>query len=165
MAARAVALLNFIRTKSVFKSMGKHASMESMLATSFHRASATVYFVYSLWAVAAIVNGIPSIIEANGIDVQTAYSIATLLLAAPACFGATFWPLFARLEAYAGSGFVGLILFYLVTLIWDWAAGDGSITGVIIIASILVIPASRLVIIVVFLIRQAKADEERPRSN
>ena len=165
MGRRAVALLNFIRTKSVFNPMGNHASMESMLATSFHRASATVYFVYTLWAAAAIVNGIPSIIEANGIDVQTAYSIATLLLAAPACFGATFWPLFARLEAYAGSGFVGLILFYLATLLWDWITGDGSITGVIIIASILVIPASRLVIIVVFLIRQAKANDQRPEND
>lgn len=146
--------------KSVFLPLPKGSSMESMLAAYFHRASATIYFVYCIWSVVAIVLGIPSLIAANGEQWQTIFSISVLIFAAPSCFGATFWPSFARLEAFAGSAFVGLILLYIGFLTSNAIHGLGPWAGVILITSVLVLPGCRVIIVCVFLLRQARSRKE-----
>ena len=136
--------------------------MEAILASLFHRASATIYACYVVWSIVAIFNGIPSLVAANGSQWQVLFSIAVAITATPAMFGATFWPLFARLEAFAGSAFVGLILLYIGFLVANQLAGvgTGSWAGVFLIMSILVIPGCRCVVVIVFLMRQA-AERDR----
>lgn len=148
--------------RSVFEPVGKGASMEAILASLFHRASATIYFLYVVWAAISIPAGIPSLIAARGTDWQVLFSIAILIATVPACFGAIFWPSFARLEAFMGTAFVGLIILYIGWLVANQVTGVGQGTwaGVFLISSILVMPTCRCVVVIIFLIRQA---EERER--
>lgn len=143
--------------KSVFVPLPKASSMESMLATYFHRASSTIYLVYTLWSITSVIYGIPSLIMANGEQWQILFSISVLLFTAPATFGATFWPSFARLEAFAGSGFVGLMLLYEGFLVNNALKdlGPASWSAPVLIFSIFIIPLCRVIIVFVFLTRQA----------
>lgn len=157
MKTRVLSKLKWLISKSVFAPIGKGAAMEAILAALFHRASATIYMLYGLWAIIGSIYGVPSLIAANGVEWQTLFSIAVAISAAPACFGATFWPSFARMEAFAGTFFVGLILLYMGFLIANQVnqIGTGSWSGVFLIASILVIPTCRCVVVIIFLLRQA----------
>jgi hypothetical protein len=150
----------------VFARIGKGASMEAILAALFHRASATIYLGYSLWSIAAVFYGIPTLIEARGTDWQVLFSIAVALFSVPACFGATFWPSFARLEAFAGTGFVGLILLYIFYIVVSVVGGIGPSTwaSVPLIGTILIIPTCRSFIVIMFLVLQAKEREARYQS-
>src|SRR5690606_4666668 len=105
-----------IYNKSVFRRLPEASSMETILSIMLHRLSATLYLIYALWAVISIVKGVPSLIAANGEEWQVMFSIAVLLFAAPSCFGATFWPSYARLELYAGAGFTTLLAIYMFFL-------------------------------------------------
>lgn len=157
-----VAVAKTVLDKSVFAHIGKGASMETILAAMFHRASATIYLCYFIWSVVAVFNGIPSLQQANGTQWQTIFSIAVALTAAPATFGATFWPYFARLESFAGSAFVGLIFLYVGFLVAHQLSGDnGGWAGVIVVASLVVIPACRCIVVILFLMRQAAQREAR----
>lgn len=158
-------VLDFLKKRvlgrSVFAPIGKGASMEAILAALFHRASATIYLMYSLWSIVAIFYGIPSLVAARGTDWQVLFSIGVVICAAPACFGATFWPNFARLEAYAGCAFVGLMILYVALLIGNQLndVGTGSWSGVFLIVSLMIIPACRCIVVIIFLMRQAAARE------
>lgn len=132
--------------------------MEVILVALFHRASATLYAIYAAWAVIAFSTGIPSLVAANGQLWQVIFSGLTLITAAPACFGATFWPVFARLEALAGSSFVGLIAVYTATIFYAAVIGEGPWAGVVIILSVLVMPLCRTIVVIVLLLRQSKED-------
>lgn len=147
---------------SVFRRLPKGSSMEHVLSIMFHRLSATLYAIYCAWAVVSIIDGIPSLVAANGSQWQVIFSSAVLIFAAPSAFGATFWPLFARLELYAGLAFTTLLVLYLTYLLGSVLFGDGSWAGVVIIASVLVVPACRFAIVVMFLLQQA---ETRHRGN
>lgn len=147
--------------KSVFLPMPKGSSMESILAIMFHRVSATLYFIYTAWAIVATLTGIPSLIEARGAQWQVIFSLSVLIFSAPSCFGATFWPSFARMELFAGLGFSVLIGIYTLVLAGNALFGLGPWAGVIIISSVAVVPICRVVIVIIFLIRQA--DERKAK--
>lgn len=140
----------------MFRPLPSGASMECVLSTMFHRLSATLYLIYSLWALIAIIDGIPSLIRANGEDWQMLFSIAVLLFAAPSCFGATFWPSFARLELFAGAAFTTLLVIYILFVAGNALFGEGSWAGAAIVASVIVVPASRFAIVTRFLLSQAE---------
>lgn len=123
----------------------------------FHRGTAVLYFVYIAWAVASIIGGIPTLIQAQGDTFQLLFSSLVLICTLPACIGATFFPLFARLELYAGVAFVSLMVVYLYFLIQRAISGE-SVIGVsaVVTVSYIVIPLFRSLIIYLFLLRQAK---------
>jgi len=159
-----VTLLRRVIGRSVFLPMDKKASMETILSIMFHRLSATLYFIYAVWAVVAVINGIPSLVAANGEQWQTIFSIAVFIFAVPSCFGATFWPSFARLELFAGAAFTTLLAIYIFFLVGNALFNGGSWSGFVIIASVMVVPLSRLIIVILFLVKQAderKAHQER----
>jgi hypothetical protein len=130
--------------------------MEAILAVMFHRLSASLYLIYCVWAVFAIVDGIPSLVSANGQQWQTLFSMAVLIFAAPSCFGATFWPSFARLELFAGAAFTTLLGIYIFYIIGNALFGGGSWAAVVIISSVVIVPLARLAIVILFLLRQAE---------
>lgn len=154
-------IFNAIRERSVFKKLDKDVPMADLLAAMFHGMSATIYAIYVFWAIVALVFGIPNLIAANGDVWQNVFSALCLVIAAPACFGATFWPSFARLEALAGSSFIGLIVLYIGTLISNVITHTGSASwaDVVIISSVLVMPICRTIIVLVLLIRQAAKEK------
>lgn len=153
-------MIRSLFNKSVFRRMDKGSSMDTVLSTMFHRLSATLYLIYCVWAVVSIVVGIPSLIQANGEEWQTLFSIAVLALAAPSCFGATFWPSFARMELFAGAMFTSLLCIYVFFLVLGALSGGGSWAGVLIVSSVLVVPAFRFAIVMLFLFKQAEEREE-----
>lgn len=150
-----------IINKSVFKRLPKGASMEMTLAIYFHRLSATLYFIYSVWAVIAIFGGIPSLVQANGEQWQVIFSMAALVCTAPATFGATFWPSFARLEMFSGVAFAMLMALYVLVLLRSALFEGGPWAAVVIISSVGVMPICRDVIVVKFLLDQVEDRKRR----
>lgn len=159
--ARAVDYLQRVIGRSVFLPIAKGSTMESILSVMFHRVSATLYFAYSVWAVVSVIAGIPSLIAANGEQWQTIFSIAVLICALPSCFGATFWPSFARLELFAGAAFSTLLAIYLFYLTGNALFNGGAWAGVVLLTTVLVVPFCRLIIIIMFLLRQAEDRKKR----
>jgi hypothetical protein len=147
---------------SVFKPLSKGTAMDSILTAMFHRLSATLYLIYCIWAVVAVIDGIPSLAQANGEQWQTLFSMAVFVFAAPSCFGATFWPNFARLELFAGAGFTTLLGVYVFFLLGNAVFNGSPLSYAVILTSVLVVPLARLIIVVMFLLRQA---EERREMN
>ena len=148
-------------TRSVFRRLPRGSSMDSVLAMMFHRLSATLYFIYAVWAVVAVIAGIPSLVTANGTQWQTLFSIAVFIFALPSCIGATFWPTFARLELYSGVLFTTLLFIYIFFLVGNALYHEGSWSGLVIIASVLVVPLVRLLIVCMFLLEQTNERKER----
>ena len=142
--------------RSVFKPNPKGAAMDTILTSMFHRLSATLYLIYCIWAVISTIDGIPSLARANGEQWQTLFSMAVFIFAAPSCFGATFWPSFARLELFAGAAFTTLLGIYIFFLFGNAIFHGGAWSGVVVIGSVLVVPLARLIIVIVFLLRQAE---------
>lgn len=141
---------------SVFKRLSEGSAMSDRIAAYFHRASAIIYFIYSMWAILALIDGIPSLILAQGQDWQLLFSAVALVFTGPAAFGATFFPKYARTEMASGLLFVGLMLLYVGILVYSAIYLDGSWAGATIISSILVIPVFRVMVVIILLLEQAK---------
>lgn len=147
-----------ILSQSVFRKIPKGAQMDTILATLFHRSAATLYFIYALWATFALVFSVIPVTQGLGaFSGQLVFPLLVFATSAPACFGATFWPNMARLELFSGSGFVMGILIYLFFVFQETVLRAGNWAGFIVLLSILVIPAARTAIVIVFLLRQAEA--------
>ena len=153
--------LKSIFARSVFRPIPRNAPMNDILAVLFHRLAASVYLIYTLWAIVSIIDGLPSIIRERGDTFQLAFSILVLLTTGPSCLGATFWPLLARIELFFGSSFVGLLILYLYFLVQNALYNTGSWPGFILIWSIIILPACRTVIVVILLLRQAKEGKKK----
>lgn len=145
---------------SVFRPLAQGTAMDSILTAMFHRLSATLYLIYCIWAVVAIIDGIPSLAQANGEQWQTLFYMAVLVFAAPSCFGATFWPNFARLELFAGAGFTTLLAVYVFFLLGNAFFSGDALSYAVIVTSVLVVPLARLIIVIMFLLRQAEERKE-----
>jgi undecaprenyl pyrophosphate phosphatase UppP len=142
--------------RSVFKPLPKDQEMNSLLTVAFHRSAATLYMLYFLWGVASTVKGAPSLVQTNGQTWTTIFAVLIILTTAPACFGATFWPNYARLELFAGSSVSVLLAIYVVVLGYNAILGNNTWASVFLTLSILVIPTVRTVVVYLFLIRQAE---------
>ena len=155
-----------LRAKTVFRKEPVVTTMSDIIAILFHRSAATLYLIYALYAVVAIGVGIPTLTSAFGDFVQLAFSFFVLVCTAPACFGATFFPKYARLELYAGAGFVALIFFiYMIPLLVAGVMGDlPKFAQLVLVSSILVVPVARCVFVYITLIHQAeeRTNGERP---
>lgn len=149
-----------VLSKSVFRRIPHGTPMNDILAVLSHRFAATVYLIYAVWAVVSIITGIPSISREAGITFQLILSSLVLIIAGPACIGATFWPILARLELFFSSGFIGLLGLYLYFAINNVLTNNGSWAGSILVLSFIVLPAYRVAIITVLLLRQAREEKE-----
>jgi len=141
---------------SVFRKMPDDFTMSDVFAALFHRLAATTYLIYSTWAIMVIFNGVPSLVRQQGDQWTTIFAAFVLLLAAPACIGATFFPQMARTELFSGAGFVALMAVYFYLLIADIITRGGGFAGIMLLLSVVVMPLARTAIIVYFLLRQAK---------
>ena len=133
--------------------------MNDILAVLFHRLAATLYLLYSLWAIVSIITGIPSISRLQGDTFQLIFSSVVLITTAPACVGATFWPILARLELFFSSGFIGLLLLYMYFVIYNILFSHGSWAGSLLVVGYIVLPICRVVIITILLLRQAREEK------
>lgn len=145
-----------VYTASVFRKMPDDFTMSDVFATLFHRLAATTYLIYSFWAISVLIDGVPSLVRQQGDQWTAIFAAFVLVLTAPACFGATFFPQAARTELFAGAGFVALMAFYYYFLIVDVVTRSGSVAGIVILSSVVVMPIARTVIIIYFLLKQAK---------
>lgn len=144
-------MIRNIFNKSVFRPIERGSSMDSILATLFHRGSATLYLMSTLWGVAFLLSG------RNFPDLWSLFLPVAVIVAAPiACLGATFWPIFARLEMVAGSSFVGLVVVYTLFTTWRAIVGFTPWSGVFVLLAMLVFPVARVAVICVFLLRQVR---------
>lgn len=165
MANRGVALVHHLVDLSIFRPlpvspMGTGMSMNDILAILFHRAAATMYFIYALWGLFSLILGLPTLNSIDGLDWQLVFSAAVLLTAIPAGLGCVFWPAMARTELYAGSSFVaGMLIYMYFTLQNLFTNNGGSWTSLILLLSIIVVPAARTVVITIFLLVQARAEK------
>ena len=150
-----------IVTHSVFRRLKPGMPMDHILAMLFHRAAATMYFIYMLWALFALTFGIVPITEGVGAIIgRIIFPVIVLISSSLAAFGATFWPNMARLELFAGSAFGMGLMVYLYFVFMRILEGEGSWAGFIILLSILVVPVARTAIIIIFLLRQAHPERE-----
>lgn len=153
--------IRFLYDISVFKPlrMSEIIGAEKVLVALFHRSAATIYALYSLWGVAATIGGIPSIAETTGAGWQLAFSSVVALVSIPCAIGATWFPKTGRLEMFAASSLVGLLLVYFCILNYRGVAEDSISTSItsILIFSLCVIPAAR----VAFVFRYLQESEKR----
>ena len=136
--------------------------MDSVLATMFHRVSAMMYLGFAIWASVSMLYFMPDLLGPGEQGFRAILAIGVFLMSVVACFGATFWPSFARLEAFFGAGLVGVLVAYVWDVVEDALAGLDTwrvVSGVMIF---LIVPTARLVIVTLFLIRQAKVREILP---
>lgn len=157
--------MNWIKSlvgKSVFRKMPPEYTMSDIFATLFHRMAATLYLVYSGWAVLVLLDGVPSLVQQQGEGWTALFATFVLLTTAPACFGATFFPKAARTELFAGLAFALLLLIYYYFLIQNILSGTGSIAGFELLTSVIVMPVCRTAIITYFLVKQAEARRQQP---
>lgn len=148
-------LVQRIYRASVFAPITRELVGVRLMVTLFHRGTATLYLGYTLWAIASGLFGIPSLQQAQGDVWQVGFSFLVLLVCAPAAIGATFFPRLARLEMFAASSFVGLLLFYIGTLVvTGFEAGDAgrSITSIL-IGTVAIFPAIRVAFIYFTLVK------------
>lgn len=146
--------------RSVFRPLPHGTPMNDILAMLSHRFAATVYMLYAVWAIVSIITGIPTIVNEAGISFQIIFSSVVLIIAGPACIGATFWPVLARLELFFSSGFLGLLALYMYFVINNVVNNGGSWAGTILILTYMALPAYRVAIITVLLLRQAREEKE-----
>jgi len=130
------------------------------LAVLFHRTAATLYFLYAIWGLTTTWSGIPTLIEANGDIWQFFFSFGVFLICVPACIGATFFPHTARLELFTGSGFIAAIIVFMAFQLSSAFQDIAHFGGFALLATILVVPLSRGIMIYRTLIKQAKDNEE-----
>lgn len=145
--------------KSVFNQSTKRMSMDAALAVMFHRVSATMYLAFVVWGAVSLLYFIPGFVHSEACQWRVFFALVVIAAAAPACFGATFWPAYARLEAFFGSALVGGIIAYAVAVMLDVVSGTDTWRTVAAIGVFLVLPLARLAIVMMFLIRQAKDQE------
>jgi hypothetical protein len=153
--SRPVKLLERIYRASVFAPITRELVGVRLMATLFHRGTATLYLGYTIWAIASAIFGIPSLQQTQGEIWQVGFSLLVFIACAPAAVGATFFPRLARLEMFAAASFVGLILFYVIELaVTGLASGDaGRPISAILIGTVMIFPAIRVVFIYFTLIR------------
>lgn len=152
-------VLRRIYKASVFSPITRELVGVRLLVTLFHRGMAVLYFLFAVWGVASAVFGIPSLQQSQGHLWQFVYSLLVFAAAAPAMIGSTFFPRLARLEMYASSSFVSLIVFYIAQLfIGGVLSGDASrpITSIL-IATIAVFPILDVVFIYLTLVKGEQA--------
>lgn len=141
---------------SVFKPirMSEIIGADKVLVALFHRSAATIYALYSMWGVAATIGGIPSIAETAGAGWQLAFSSVVALISIPCAVGATWFPKTGRLEMFAASSMVALLLVYFCILNYRGIAeGTPSINITsILIFSLCVIPAARVAFVYRYLL-------------
>lgn len=148
--------------RSVFHGSTRGASMDSILATMFHRVSATMYLGFAAWAVVSAIYFMPDLLGSGEQGFRAILAIGVLVVSLPACFGATFWPSLARMEAFFGAGLVGVLIAYLWDVVEDAFAGHDSWRTVTTVLIFLIVPMTRWSIVVLFLVRQAKVREILP---
>jgi hypothetical protein len=151
--------LKTIVTHSVFRRLLPGTPMDTVLATLFHRSAATMYGIYTLWAIVAFITGIIPIIDGFGTLIgRVIFPALILITAALSGIGASFWPNMARLELFAGSSFVMALIIYIVYIGARVVSGESgsSWAGFIIATSYLVIPTARTVLVIILLLRQAE---------
>jgi hypothetical protein len=148
-------LIERIYRASVFAPITRELVGVRLMATLFHRGSATLYLGYAIWGIASAIFGIPSLIETHGHLWQIGFSFLVFMACAPAAVGATFFPKLARLEMFMASAFVGLIVLYIGTLIVSGIVGHdpGRPISAILIGTVLIFPAIRVIFIYYALIK------------
>jgi hypothetical protein len=142
---------------SVFRKMPPDYSMSDIFAALFHRLAATLYLIYSVWAVDVILRGVSSLVAQQGDQWTSIFAAFVLLTTGPACLGASFFPKLANLELYSGGAFIALMAVYYFFLVRNTIETGGSEAGVILLMSIIVMPLARTLIIMYFLVKQAEA--------
>lgn len=150
-------------TASVFSKVDPpHTSPNDILASLFHRSSATLYFIYALWGIVSFYDLIPTLFMNNGQFFSQFFSLIVAITAGLAAVGAAYFPRTGRMEMYAGLAVVGLITFYVVSL---FLAGLGELPGRIPAAiygtSHLVVPIARTVFVYKTLVHVARPRETK----
>lgn len=148
-------MINSIFRRSVFHSTPPSYAMSDLISTLFHRMAATVYLIYSAWAAVAIWGGIPALTSLAGIQWATIFAAIFLSSTALACLGATFFPALARLELYAGAAFSALLIVYFLFTFIAALFNGGSGTAPLFVLGVAVLPVTRTLMILYFLLKQA----------
>lgn len=146
---------------TVFEPLEDDWKPDKVLAVLFHRAAATLYLIYFLWGVSAIIGRIPSLVEAQGDLFQTVFSALTAIVSILAFFGALQFPNRARLEMYSAASLATLVFVYGIFLAITFFDGFSPTYGPAFLLSLsyLVIPLSRVVFIYVTFVKQAGGSE------
>lgn len=146
-------IIDLKRHKTVFHRIPGH-NMSDTFAIVFHRLAVVVYGIYASWGLAAFFTSTPTL-NTSDASWTMLFPIFVFLTAAPAGVGAMFFPMAARVELFAGSGFVALMLVYIFFALQAALSGAGLWSSVVLILSVLVMPICRTAMIVFFLILQA----------
>jgi hypothetical protein len=134
---------------SVFKRMPRETTPSEALVTFFHRAAATKYLIIALWGVMAAFFGINTFVIIWDRPIQIVYSLVVAVMASLACVGATFYPRFMKLELFAGSGTLVLLVFYTLAVAYRFFfLHDPLVAAFTVLAlGILILPGCRTVFI------------------
>jgi len=140
---------------TVFNPMDKNATANEVMAVILHRTAFSVYSIFTLWGILAAIDAIPHIGQGNPYVNFFGFFVAPI--AATAAFGALYFPRHGRLEMYAASALVPLIVAYLIFISGNAFAGDiDAIRNLVLNSAHLVLPSAKVVYIYKTLIKNAE---------
>jgi len=128
-------------------------SSNQVLAVSYHRTAATTYFVYLVW-------GILSSVDDD--HYQDWFPFLIVVASFLAFIGANCFPSTGRIELFAASALTVLILtFIMLTLVHAVTVHPGTWSANLVLdASFLIIPVSRISFIIRQLLREASRSKK-----
>ena len=151
--------LRKLRAKSIFRPL-QDAYDDKILAILFHRSAFTLYFIYLWWGFTSLIGIIPQHALAQGSFLQQVFSASIMLVSGSAMLGSAFFPHTGRLEMFAGSAFVALFTYYIITNGINSVAAPGddpyALGRFIYGGSHLVVPVARTIYIYLTLIKVAR---------
>lgn len=140
---------------TVFNPIGVDWRSDKVLAVLFHRSAVTLYLIYFLWAVVALIASSPILIVGQSDLVSYLLSLFILPIASLCTIGALYFPRMARLEMYSAGSLASLVVIYEVFVFISAIQGHPTADGFVLNLSHLVIPVVRVVFIYLTLIKQA----------
>lgn len=144
---------------TVFNPIDKQATANEVMATILHRTAFTLYSIYTIWGILVAIDNLPNLNLGNPYVDFFGFFFAPI--AATAAFGALYFPRHGRLEMYAASALVPLIVAYLIFISHNAFNGDpDAIRNLVLNSAHLVLPSAKVVFIYKTLVGNVQMGEK-----
>lgn len=144
-----------VRKKSVFLKVPPEVTDTARGMMYFHRVTVILYLMYSIWGLFTIFSFVPALAAIPHGFIQLFLGVGIVMTAIPAAVGAGWFYHTARLELFAGSAFLGLVIIYLGYLGFYVAWEGISFGNYVINCSYIAVPIARTIYIYRTMVKRA----------
>ena len=149
-------------SNTVFNRIDKRAPANEVLAIILHRSAFTLYGIYMIWGIVYAIVASPQILLNEGSIFINFFGCLIAIFSANAAMGALHFPSLGRLELFAASALIPLIIAFLLLTSSSVLMGDlRALNNLILNCAHLVIPLARVIYIYKTLIHRVGPGEPR----